>query len=681
MSDLVPPQAKIIPVVLTHHDDARTDNYHWMRDRSDPDVIAYLQAENNYTQSIMNPLENLQKTLYAEMLSHIEEDDTEVPFPRGSFLYYKRTEKGKAYPIHCRKTGPDGAEQVLLNENQLAAGHKFFSLGNFKISANENLLAYSTDVEGDEVYVTRIRNLKTGQDLDDQIPETYYSLEWTGDNSAFYYVTLNEAKRPYRVWRHQLGQQENELIFEEEDERFEVDVSQSRDRRWIFIRSESKITSEIRFAPAAEPSAFQVVWPRRQDVLYDVEAHGDDFYISTNDGAREFRLLRCSAQNPDRQSATEILPQRAGITLEAVYAFQNFLAIYERDHGLPKIRIHDLRDDQAHYVTFTEPAFTLGTAPNEVFDTNLLRFTYTSLVTPVSVFEYNVQSQQQALLKQTPVPGYDPAQYTTERVFAPTGDGLRVPISLVYHSDARTNEPMPLLLYGYGSYGLRSDPAFRSERLSLLDRGVAFALAHIRGGSDLGRQWYDDGKLLKKQNTFDDFIRCAEYLIENRYTEPSRLAIQGGSAGGLLMGAVLNKRPDLFQCVVANVPFVDTLTTCLDPTLPLTVGEYEEWGNASQPEFYRYIKSYSPYDNVKPTRYPPILVTAGLNDPRVSYWEPAKWTAKLRAVKLDENLLLLKTNMDAGHFGASGRYARLKELSFIYAFILKSLGVSFAHES
>jgi oligopeptidase B len=676
MSDLLPPQAKTIPAVLTHHGDSRVDNYFWMRDRSDPDVLAYLQAENSYMQSMMSSDGSLQKALYDEILSHIVEDDADVPFPRGSFLYYNRTEKGKAYPLHCRKAGVDAGEHIILDENQLAEGHSYFSLGNFKISSSENLLAYSTDTEGDETYITRVRNLESGQDLADQVPETYYSLEWTNDNASFYYVTLNKAKRPYRVWRHRLGQQENELIFEEPDERFEVDIYQSRDRRFIFIRSESKITSEIRFAPADGSAAFQIIWPRRQDVLYDVESHGRDFYISTNDGAREFRLMRCSAQLPNWQEAVEILPGRPGITIEGVYAFRDFLVIYERDHGLPRLRIHDLPTDTAHYVTFAEPAFTLGAGRNEVFDTDVFRFTYTSLVTPNSVFEYNVRTRQQNLLKRVAVPGYDPSLYTTERIFAAAPDGAQVPVSLVYRNSTRTNGPAPLLLYGYGSYGLRSDPVFRAERLVLLDRGITFAIAHIRGGGDLGRAWYEEGKLLKKKNTFSDFVACAEHLIQQRYTSPNQLAIQGGSAGGLLMGAVLNLRPDLFRSVVANVPFVDTLTTCLDATLPLTVGEYEEWGNANEAEYYQYIKSYSPYDNVERKHYPHILITAGLNDPRVSYWEPAKWTAKLRVAKLDQNLLLLKTNMDAGHFGASGRYARFQEIALIDAFILKTLGVS-----
>ena len=682
MRKLIPPQAKVVPAALTHHGDTRVDGYYWLRDRNDPDVVRYLESENAYTEGAMQRSIPLQDALYTEMLSHIEEDDAEPPFPRERFLYYKRTEKGKAYPLHCRKAAPDADEQVILDENNLACGHEFFSLGNLEIDRSERLLAYSTDTEGDEVYVTSIRDLASNSDLDDRIPGSYYSLAWTNDSSTLYYVTLDAAKRPFRVWRHRIGSSEDVLVYEETDQRFELDLDKSRDHRYIFIRSESKTTSEIRFAPAdAAAPDFRVIWPRRQDILYDVESRRDELYILTNDGAKEFRLVLCPAQNTDHESANEILPGRPGITLESVKAFETFLAIFERDHGLPRIRIHDVDTGTAHYVTFDEPAFTLGSTHNELFEANSLRFTYTSLVTPYSIFEYNVHSRERALLKQTPVPGYDPSGYASERLLATARDGTQVPITLVYRKGFAADGQAPLLLYGYGSYGLRSDPTFRPERLSLLDRGFAFAIAHIRGGSDLGRAWYEDGKLLKKQNTFTDFIDCADYLVDNHYTSRDKLVIQGGSAGGMLMGGVVNANPALCHAVVAMVPFVDTLTTILDPTLPLTIGEYEEWGNPNEPEYYRYIKTYSPLDNVKPVRYPHLLITAGLNDPRVSYWEPAKWTAKLRAMKQDGNLLLLKTNMGAGHFGVSGRYARLKELAFIYAFMLVSLEIPFNHEN
>lgn len=677
MQKTAPPKAKIVPTLLTHHGDTRVDNYYWLRDRSDPDVIAYLEAENAYTEQAMGGVTPLRESLYAEMLGHIQEDDAEPPFPREQFFYHKRMQQGRPYAMHCRKAALDAEEEIILDENELASGHEFFSLGNFELDRMERLLAYSTDTQGDEIYVTKIRDLNTGKDLEDRIEGTYYSLVWTHHSSALYYITLDAAKRPFRVWRHTLGSAEDVLVFEEADQRFEVDLYKSRDHRYIFIRSESKVTSEIRFARTDENDPeFHVVWPRRQDVLYEVESRHDELYILTNDEAKEFRLLVAPAANPDRAFAREILPMRPGVTLESVKAFESFLAVFERHEGLPRIRIHDVRTGEAHYIAFDEPAFTLGGSHNELFDTNTLRFAYASLVTPWSIFEYNVNSRERSLLKQTPVPGYTASEYVSERVFATARDGVRVPISLVYRKGFAANGEHPMLLYGYGSYGLRSDPTFRSERLSLLDRGFAFAIAHIRGGSDLGRAWYDDGKLLKKRNTFTDFIDCANYLVENRYTSREKLVIQGGSAGGMLMGAVMNEAPDLCRAVVAMVPFVDTLTTCLDPTLPLTIGEYEEWGDPKLPEYYEYIKAYSPLDNVHAAHYPQILITAGLNDPRVSYWEPAKWTAKLRAMKQDENLLLLKTNMGAGHFGVSGRYAHLKELAFIYSFMLVSLEIT-----
>jgi oligopeptidase B len=671
--DASPPIAKRIPKQLTCHGDVRIDNYYRLRERDNPEVLAYLEAENRYTEYMMQPLHDLQQRLYDEMLGRIREDDSSVPFPLGSFLYYKRTETGKAYPIHCRRR-PEGPEQIVLDENELASGHEFFALGNFEVSPNGQLLAYSIDTEGDEAYVTRIKNLSSGRTLPEHISNTYYSLVWANDDRHLFYVTLDAAKRPYRVWRHCLGNAKDDLIFEETDERFEVELYKSRDRRYLFLQTESKVTSEVRFLDADTPQAhFQVVWPRRQNILYDIESHGDDFYVQTNEEAEEFRILLVSAQSPQRENAKEFLAMRNGVTIEGVDAFYNHLVVHERHAGLPAIRIQNLSTEDVHYIRFTEPAYTLGGAPNEVFHTETLRFTYTSLVTPASVFDYNMQTRSQELRKQTEVLGYHAPDYTTERIWATAEDGTAVPISLVYKKGLVRDGRAPLLLYGYGAYGLRSEPEFHSERVSLLNRGFVYAIAHIRGGGDLGRAWYNHGKLLQKKNTFLDFIACAEHLIAERYTSKDKLAIQGGSAGGMLVGAVVNMRPDLFHTVSVRVPFVDTLTTCLDPTLPLTVGEYEEWGNPEDEAYYWYIKSYSPYDNVKPGSYPHMLITAGLSDPRVSYWEPAKWTAKLRAARTDRNLHLLKTNMEAGHFGASGRYGRFKDTAFSYAFIVKSL--------
>ncbi len=662
------PLAKKIAQELTVLGDTRFDNYHWLRNKdADPDVIEYLHAENRYAESEMADTAELQAGLYQEMLDRIQETDQDVPYRKGRHLYYSRTEQGKAYSIFCRKTLADESEEVILNQNHLAEGKTYFSLGNLAVSPDEQLLAYSANTDGNETYTVRVKDLRTSELLGDEIPNTYYSFAWANDNRTFFYVTLDAAKRPYRIWRHQLGIAEDTLVYEERDERFELSLTKSRDDAYILIESESKITSEVQFLRAEDPlGTFQVIWPRRENVLYDVETHEDTFYIHTNDGAKDFRLLSSNGQ--------EILPAREGVFLEDVKIFKRFLAAFERRNGLAAILIQNLETGERHYVNFEEPAYMVHPGVNAVYDTETLRFHYSSLVTPTSVFDYNMASQTRELKKVQPVlGGYEASRYESERIFVPARDGARIPVSLVRRKDAVRDGNSPLLLYGYGSYGINIDPSFQSQRVSLLDRGFTYAIAHIRGGAELGRGWYEDGKILKKKNTFTDFIDVAQYLTDNGYTSPQSLAIQGGSAGGLLMGAVMNMRPDLFRSVVAQVPFVDVLTTDLDPTLPLTVGEYEEWGNANEQPYYDYIKSYSPYDNVQQKAYPNLLVMTGLNDPRVSYWEPAKWTAKLRAMKTDANLLLLKTSMNAGHGGASDRYEKLKETAFIYAFLLRTI--------
>ena len=673
-----PPIAKKIAHELTALGDIRVDDYYWLRNKdADPDVLAYLQAENRHTEAVMAGTAELQAKLYEEMLSRIQETDEDVPYRKGRHLYYSRTEQGKPYSIFCRKASADGSEEVLLNQNVLAQGHSYFSVGNLAVSPDEQLLAYSTNTDGNETYTVRVKDLRTSALLDDEIPNTYYSFAWANNNRTFFYVTLDAAKRPYRIWRHELGAAESTLVYEERDERFELSLKKSRDNAFILVESESKITSEVLFLRGDDPSGpFQTVWPRRENVLYDVETHEDSFYIHTNDGAKDFRLLKVPAANPALADAEEVLPARAGVFLEHVKIFKRFLAAFERRDGLAAILIQNLETGERHYINFEEPAYTVHPGVNAVYDTDILRFRYSSLLTPTSVFDYNMASQTRELRKVQPVlGGYDPARYESERIFVPARDGARIPVSLVRRKGVVRDGQSPLLLYGYGSYGINIDPSFQSQRVSLLDRGFTYAIAHIRGGAELGRGWYEDGKILKKKNTFHDFIDVAQYLTDQGYTAPERLAIQGGSAGGLLMGAVMNLRPDLFRSVVAQVPFVDVLTTDLDPTLPLTIGEYEEWGNANQQPYYGYIKSYSPYDNIEPQNYPNVLVMTGINDPRVSYWEPAKWTAKLRAMKTDGNLLLLKTSMNAGHGGASDRYEKLKETAFIYAFLLKTLSL------
>jgi len=681
---LNPPRAKIVPKTITLHGDTRIDNYFWLRDRSDPDVVSYLEAENRFTEEVMAPTKSLQEGLYHEILGRIQETDISVPVKRDGYFYYTRTEEGKAYSIQCRKYGSlDATEDILLDSNALAESQEYFRLGNFAVSPDHRLLAYSTDLEGDETYTIQVKDLSTGQLLPDRIANTYYTLEWANDNRTFFYTVLDETKRPYRVFRHELGEASDTLVYQEDDGRFNLGLAKTRSRRFLFIETASSVTSELRYLDAGDPRGeFRVLLPRRQDVEYDAAHHGDYFYIRTNEQAKNFRLMRTPLAAPSNENWHEVIPARAGVTIEGVDSFEDHIVVYERERGLEKICIRVDSGSLSHYVEFPEPVYTVAAIGNAEYKTNLLRFNYTSLVTPPSVFDYNVQTRERELKKQYEVRGgYDASQYQSERIFAKAPDGVEVPISLVYRRGVDHAGASPLLLYGYGAYGHSIDPRFSSDRLSLLDRGFVFAIAHIRGGAELGEEWHDQGKLLQKKNTFTDFIACAEHLLAERYTSSDRLAIMGGSAGGLLMGAVLNLRPDLFHAAIAKVPFVDTLSTMLDPTLPLTIGEYEEWGNPEQEESYRYIRSYSPYDKVAPREYPVMLVTAGLNDPRVSYWEPAKWVAKLRALKTDSNVLLLKTDMGSGHFGPSGRYEGIKEVAFDYAFLLRTISQNLQERS
>ncbi|MBX5495451.1 MAG: S9 family peptidase [Bryobacteraceae bacterium] len=677
-----PPMARKEPKRLELHGDVRIDDYFWLRDRKNPEVIAYLEAENRYTEEQMRSVEGLREKLYREIVGRIQETDTSVPAKIGDYYYYTRTEQGKEYSISCRKKGSvDAPEEVLLDSNLLADGHAYFRLGVFEVSPNHRLLAYSIDTVGDETYTLFIKNLDTGELLADRIFNTYYSVEWANDNETiFYNVVEPSTKRPFQVFRHRLGTpaEEDKLVYHEPDEAFTLNIGKSRSRDYLFLVLDSATTTEIRYLRADNPEgAFQTLLARRHDIEYDVEHHSDWFYLRINDTGRNFRLVRTPVSNPSPDAWQEVIRHRPDVLLESVDAFRDHLAIVERHQGLRRIRIDSLQDGSSHYVDFPEPTYTVFPTSNYEFDTRLLRFTYSSLVTPDSVFDYDMTARTMELKKRTPVlGGYDPSQYRSERLYATAPDGVQVPISLVYRAGLVKNGRNPTLLYGYGAYGHSIDPSFSSDRLSLLDRGFVYAIAHIRGGSELGKPWHDDGKMLRKKNTFTDFIACAEHLICEQYTSPERLAAMGGSAGGLLMGAVLNFRPDLFHAIIAKVPFVDIINTMLDPTLPLTVGEYEEWGNPLDPEYYAYMRSYSPYDNLTERAYPHILVTAGLNDPRVSYWEPAKWTAKMRTLKRDNTLLLLKTNMGAGHFGASGRYERMKETAFEYAFLLKVFGIT-----
>jgi oligopeptidase B len=643
-----------------------------LRDRQNPATIPYLEAENRYTAQIMEPGAELETKIYTEMVGRIQETDSSVPAKYGPYEYYTRMEQGKQYAIHCRRAlSPDATEQIVVDCNSLAAGHGYFSLAYDEVSPDGNLLAFAIDTDGSEVYRLRFKNLQTGDTLPDDIPNVYYSGAWA-DNQNFFYTTLDETKRPYRLWRHQLGSTAPDtLVYEETDARFNVSIERTRSGKFLLLGIDSHASSEARYLATTDPGGqFQALRPRVQDVEYYAEHQGNFFWIRTDENAINFRLLR--APDADPSAWTEIIPHRDDVSIENIEGFRDHLVVVERANGLKQFRVfHTSVGAGDHIVAFDEPAYTIYADGNDEYDTTKLRFLYTSLVTPRSVFDYDMNTRTRELKKRYAVlGGYDPANYISERIFAAAPDGVQVPISLVYRRGVELNGESPLYLYGYGSYGITTDPSFSSERISLLDRGYICAIAHIRGSGDMGRRWYEDGKLLHKMNTFTDFIACAEHLIANHYTSPNKLAIAGGSAGGLLMGAVINLRPDLFHTAVAHVPFVDVINTMLDDTLPLTVAEYEEWGNPSDLAFYKYMRTYSPYDNVRAIAYPNVLVTAGLNDPRVSYWEPAKWVAKLRVLKTDENTIVLRTNMGAGHGGPSGRYAKLKEKAFEYAFVL-----------
>lgn len=674
-----PPIAQPQPHVLSIHGDDRVDPYYWLRNRENPKVTAYLEAENAYAKAMMEPTEPCQQRLYDEMLGRIQETDLSVPVLHGGYYYYTRTEEGKAYPIHCRKQGGlEAAEEILIDENELAVGQDFFDLGVFEPSPNHQLLAYATDTSGAERYDLFICNLATGQRCPEQISDVA-GVAWARDNQTLFYTKLDETHRPYQLWRHTLGEavEQDVLLYEESDEAFYIDISLSRSQSYLFLVCDSKITSEVYFLDANTPAgSFQVIEPRRKGIEYRVEHWGDRFYILTNENAINFQLMETPVSTPDCAHWQVFIPHEEKVLLEDIDAYADHLVISERRGGLPTLRVYQLSTGTSQTLSFPEPTYAVYAQSGPEFQTNILRFTYTSLITPSSVFDYNMDTQERALKKEMPVlGGYDRSQYASEWLMATAQDGTQVPISMVYKKGTEKTGKNPLYLMGYGSYGYPYPVTFSANRLSLLDRGIVCAIAHIRGGGELGRKWYEDGKFLQKQNTFTDFIACAEQLIRDQWTCPEHLAISGGSAGGLLIGATLNARPNFFQVAIAQVPFVDVLTTILDPDLPLSVIEWDEWGNPNQPEFYSYMKSYSPYDNVKAQEYPHLLITAGLNDPRVSYWEPAKWTAKLRTLKTDQNQLLLKTNMGAGHSGSSGRYERLKEIAFEYAFMMNYLGL------
>jgi oligopeptidase B len=676
-SGIEPPQALRAPQVTRIHGRELVDDYGWLRNKDDPRVRAYLEAENAYTRALMQPTEAFQESLYREMLARIKETDMGVPYRYGDFEYYSRTEAGKDYPIYGRRRRVDAApEQIILDANMLAEGHEYFSLGALAVSPDANLLAYSTDVTGFREFTLYVKDLRTGQLLAERIEKTR-SVAWAADSATLFYVQEDAAKRAWRLYRHRLGSEEDALVYEEGDVRFSIGVQRSRSRAWIFLGAHSATTSEVYCIPADQPTAQpRLVAPRTSEHEYHVDHRGELFYIVTNDRGRNFRLVSAPVADPQPQNWTEVIPHRDEVMLEDVELFARHSVVHERTGGFPRLRVVDFETGAAHAVEFPEPAYSVYGTGNAEFDTDTYRFGYESLVTPDSVFDYDMNTRSRKLLKQEEVlGGYDPARYVSELTYASSPDGTPVPVSIVYRKDLRSPGAQPLLLSGYGAYGFPSDVHFSSTRLSLLDRGVIYAIAHVRGGGEMGKKWHDQGRMLAKKNTFTDFIAAAEHLIARRYTASSQLVIEGGSAGGLLMGAVVNQRPDLFKAVVAEVPFVDVINTMLDASLPLTTGEYEEWGNPQEREFFDYMLSYSPYDNIAPTAYPAILVETSLNDSQVMYWEPAKYVAKLRAIKTDDSPVLLKINMDAGHGGASGRYDYLREIAFTYTFILWQLGL------
>ncbi len=679
------PVAPQRPHAITQHGLTRVDEYYWMRDRDDPAVLEYLTAENDYLDEVMQHTQPLQAQLFQEMKARLKEDDASVPERRGDYFYYLRYEASRQYPFYCRKHGSlEAPEEILLDQNELAAGRNFCRIGAFAVSPDHQKLAYSVDADGREICTIAIKNLNDGTLYPEEIPNTYgdvythSGVAWAADNATLFYIVRDAATRPYQLYRHTLGTDpaQDVLIYHEADETYDLSLLKSRSEKYLAAFSHSTLTSEWRILPADQPyGTWHVFAPRRPGIEYSIEHHGERFFVVTNDRALNFKLMETPVDATSPENWREVLPHRADVLVESALAFEDHLVLFERQAGLPQIRLSATDGvSNVRYVPFPEPVYSVQPTANPEFKTQLLRFTYSSLVTPNSVIDFHVDTHTWELKKQDEIPsGHDPAAYVTERLHATAPDGTRVPMSVVYKKGMEKNGRNPALMYGYGSYGFSVEAAFNPNRFSLIDRGFVFAIAHVRGGSELGRAWYEGGRLFNKRNTFTDFVACAEHLIAAGYTSPARLSIMGGSAGGLLVGACLTMRPDLFKAVIAQVPFVDVVTTMSDPSIPLTTMEYDQWGNPDNKAEFDYLMSYSPYDNIRPVAYPDLLLTTGLNDPRVAYWEPAKFAARLRALKTGDGLILLKTNLDAGHAGASGRYDFLKETALNYAFLLDRL--------
>jgi oligopeptidase B len=675
------PVAQKIKKELLLHNDIRNDDYYWLNDKENPTVLDYLKAENAFRESEMKGTEALQQKLFEEIKGRIKEDDESVPYRKNGYWYYVRYEKGMEHPIYCRKKGSlEAKEEILLDANKEAENYAYYQLAGMSISPDNTILAFGEDTLSRRIYTLRFKNLKTGEMLEDRIENTTGGAAWAEDNKTIFYTTKDETLRPAFIWKHKLGDKADTdvQVYHEKDETFVCSVYKSKSRRFLMIGCSSTVSNEYHYLDAAKPDeAFAVLQSRERELEYSVADFEDDWYILTNkDEATNFKLMKTPLAHPAKENWVDVIPHREEVYLENVEIFKDYLVTEERENGLTRIKIARWDNSETHYISFNEETYTAGIGNNPEFDSTTLRYSYSSLTTPASVVDYDMSQRTKKLMKQQEVVGgHNPNEYHAERIWATAPDGVKVPISLVYKKSLKKAEGNPLLLYGYGSYGITVDPGFSSTRLSLLDRGFVFAIAHIRGGQYLGRKWYENGRMLHKKNTFTDFIACAEKLIEEQYTSAEHLYAMGGSAGGLLMGAVINMKPEIFKGIIAAVPFVDVVTTMLDTSIPLTTGEYDEWGNPNDPEYYKYIKSYSPYDNVQARDYPALLITTGLHDSQVQYWEPAKWTAKLREVKTDTNPLFLYVNMDTGHGGASGRFEAYKETAMNYAFLFMLEGI------
>jgi oligopeptidase B len=679
---------------LEIHGDVRIDNYFWMRlsdeqkeaenpDKQTKDVLEYLDQENDFLKASMKHTEELQENLYTEIIGRIKQDDSSVPYEKNGFTYYSRFEAGQDYPLYCRRMGSSWNEEILLNGPEMAKGHAYFSIGSYEISSNSKLMAYSLDLVSRRQYTIHVKNLETGEVYKDNIENTNGGIVWANDNKTFFYTKKDPVTlRSYQIYKHTLGEkaEQDELVYEEKDETFSCYVFKTKSDSYIMIGSNQTMSTEYRYLDANNPNGtWQLISKRERGHEYQVDHRGDEFYIITNWNAKNFRLMTTSIKNTDKSAWKEVIPHRADVFLEGIELFDNFLVINERFDGLNRLQVRDLKAGSGayHYIAFDDPAYVVDFSTNVEMSSETLRFSYTSLTTPSSIYDYNLSTKKRELKKMQDVVSstFKPENYVSERLMITARDGVKVPVSIVYHKDTKLGSETPLLLYGYGSYGATMDPYFSSVRLSLLDRGFVYAIAHIRGGQELGREWYEDGKLLNKKNTFTDFIDCGKALIEKGYTGEGHLYAQGGSAGGLLMGAIVNMEPQMWNGIIAAVPFVDVVSTMLDESIPLTTGEFDEWGNPKDETYYRYMLSYSPYDNVIATAYPNMLVTTGYWDSQVQYWEPAKWVAKLRELKTDKNRLFLSCDMEVGHGGASGRFQRYKEIALEYSFLLDLEGI------